>query len=144
MDVSKLSGMVQQAQQRFKSADADGDGSLSRAEFEKARADNPNGRAVNQAFESLDGDGDGVVTQNEMRASAQAQIKAAQSLVKQAGGLSALAGGVQPDLVGAMTGQPVGDETTPAQQRLEEIEAVLNGKAPKSSLQFSGLIDKTA
>ncbi len=75
--VAHKGGMMQHLQDAFTSADADGDGALSEAEFSafdaEMKADAPSGAAGTDAsslFSQLDSDGDGKVTMDELKAAA--------------------------------------------------------------------------
>jgi len=146
VDITKLSGAIQQAQQRFQKADANGDGALSKAEFDAARADAPNGGSSgDQVFKAFDADGDGSLSQDELQAGVQAKIKAAmQSAMKNGGpsGAGGLGGGVKTDMLGALLQTSETDETDPNAQYQDRVQEALNEDPRLNALQFRGLVNK--
>lgn len=150
MDVGKLSGAIQQAQQRFQKADLNADGAISRAEFDQANAANGGAQSADKVFETFDADGDGALSQDELRAGVQAKIQSAVQAAAQGGGLRGAAGaagagaGAQNDLLGALleTTEAETDETDPNAQYNQQIEDALNEDPRVKPLSFNGLVNK--
>ena len=59
------------AQSLFGASDANGDGQISKSEFETAFGSNANTSKVDGLFSALDGNGDGSVSQDELTSAAQ-------------------------------------------------------------------------
>jgi len=96
MTISGIGGGASfaQAQQRFERADANGNGTLNREEFDSAAKNAPGNliKSGDDAFAKLDANGDGELTKGEIRDGVRAALEA--NGLRPGGGFSPPAGGL--------------------------------------------------